>query len=941
MTLLPILLYPVLMLGMTQLIVYQLRKVEKKNVIVAIEGSSLKIEALLAKGSFDVIKSETAWEEVYNEKAVLGLKIPSDFDEKIKTLKKIPRLLIYYSGANEKAQLLLRKLQNTLRIYLFQTKKKILHNQLPGIEQPFVVTTKNIADAKKQGAFQFGRLLALLVVLMAITFPLYPAIDMGAGEKERGTMETLLVSPATRFEIVLGKYLAVFTIAIFGSLLNLTSMGITFGYFTQQSNDLIKATKTQKYIDAKSFEATQRLDNIYSPVIQDNQGKISSAYLFNSELIFTFNKQTKKIALWHIDAEKIIYENSWNFSEIETILAIADGWLIGTQNGRIMKVSIIKNRINLQKLWITKHRIKKILLNKKHEQLFVMTEKEIEVINTNKWTITTKIQSNKNIYDVNANYIILDKDDEIILLNTNTDETHVLKGYRAKFISSTNILVFDEENASIFSTKKKQIIEKINLKPYLYEKVTAISILDEKILIGSSSGVVQLWKYDKQKIKFDRYLGIHRHEIKQLHIKSNNYLSLDNEGIVKKWSVSPLLQFSISGFSLFCMFVLLIPLVAMFSALCLGLSIFARSYKEGQHYLTPMVIIVMPLVMVAFLPNMELSLRFCFVPVSNIVLFYKEMFLGNATFTQGILVFSSTMFYALLSLKWAIHLFKREDVIFRQVDGIHWNFFKPNKEQIFKPQEIVLFFVATLVAFQFISSKLSSNILLAQAFGMILFLVVTPFVLTAALRYNFSKMFSLRYSFPIKKLPTITLIGISALVFSATLAVIQNAILPIHSEQLYEYFTLLIVGKPIWLLLLIFAILPGICEELFFRGFILRNLKCKLGEQKAILWTAFLFAVMHLDISRFFFTFTMGIVLGQLLVRTGNIFVPIFVHILCNSITISVGHYMKPGTHLELLHNFIIENQILTICCAMIVSSILLTKSFSWLGRNNKMCEEK
>ena len=45
--------------------------------------------------------------------------------------------------------------------------------------------------------------------MMAVTGAFYPAIDLGAGEKERGTMETLLICPATRPEIVLGKFLTV------------------------------------------------------------------------------------------------------------------------------------------------------------------------------------------------------------------------------------------------------------------------------------------------------------------------------------------------------------------------------------------------------------------------------------------------------------------------------------------------------------------------------------------------------------------------------------------------------------------------------------------------------------------------------------------------------------------------------------------------------------
>ncbi len=53
------------------------------------------------------------------------------------------------------------------------------------------------------------KVIPFLLVMWMLTGAIYPAIDMTAGEKERGTMETLLISPAERTEIVLGKFLAV------------------------------------------------------------------------------------------------------------------------------------------------------------------------------------------------------------------------------------------------------------------------------------------------------------------------------------------------------------------------------------------------------------------------------------------------------------------------------------------------------------------------------------------------------------------------------------------------------------------------------------------------------------------------------------------------------------------------------------------------------------
>jgi sodium transport system permease protein len=64
-----------------------------------------------------------------------------------------------------------------------------------------------------------------MLVMWSLAGALYPAIDLCAGEKERGTMETLLISPANRVEIVAGKFLAVWTLATVTAWWNLLWMG--------------------------------------------------------------------------------------------------------------------------------------------------------------------------------------------------------------------------------------------------------------------------------------------------------------------------------------------------------------------------------------------------------------------------------------------------------------------------------------------------------------------------------------------------------------------------------------------------------------------------------------------------------------------------------------------------------------------------------------------
>jgi sodium transport system permease protein len=76
------------------------------------------------------------------------------------------------------------------------------------------------------------RVFPFLLVMWSLTGALYPAVDLCAGEKERGTMETLLISPASREEIVYGKFLTIWVFSGSTALLNLLSMAVTTAFLS-------------------------------------------------------------------------------------------------------------------------------------------------------------------------------------------------------------------------------------------------------------------------------------------------------------------------------------------------------------------------------------------------------------------------------------------------------------------------------------------------------------------------------------------------------------------------------------------------------------------------------------------------------------------------------------------------------------------------------------
>ena len=113
-------------------------------------------------------------------------------------------------------------------------------DRLPqGYAQPIEVRGLDVATEQEVGGSVWSRIFPFLLVMMSLTGAFYPAVDLCAGEKERGTMETLLISPATRAEIVLGKFLTVMLASVTTAVLNLVSMGLTGLFMAQRSVPLL------------------------------------------------------------------------------------------------------------------------------------------------------------------------------------------------------------------------------------------------------------------------------------------------------------------------------------------------------------------------------------------------------------------------------------------------------------------------------------------------------------------------------------------------------------------------------------------------------------------------------------------------------------------------------------------------------------------------------
>ena len=122
---------------------------------------------------------------------------------------------------------------------------------------------------------------------------------------------------------------------------------------------------------------------------------------------------------------------------------------------------------------------------------------------------------------------------------------------------------------------------------------------------------------------------------------------------------------AISGTDFLLIFFMLIPVVAIFSSILLSLSIYARSFKEAQGYMTPLVMFTIVPVIMAMLPGVELKGGWAWVPLTNVALAIKELIKGTMDYVQLIAIFGSTALIAAALIGFCVYWFNKEKVLFR------------------------------------------------------------------------------------------------------------------------------------------------------------------------------------------------------------------------------------------------------------------------------------
>lgn len=359
---------------------------------------------------------------------------------------------------------------------------------------------------------------------------------------------------------------------------------------------------------------------------------------------------------------------------------------------------------------------------------------------------------------------------------------------------------------------------------------------------------------------------------------------------------------------------LLVIFAAFFSAVLLCLTSFARSFKEAQAYLIPLMLISMAPGILGMVPNLKMTPLWAVIPLANIVLLSRDFLMHEAQPALVFLSVFSTLFYGGVALSVAARIFGADTILYQSHTS--WtDLLKRSEKKHLVPTLgnamiclavlFPVFILSTSIVGRLGELSMSRRLLVSGILTFSLFLLIP---LLSARMGGVKLNTGFRWYSP----KVLSCIGAILLGFTLWPFAYEIEILSLSSDRiesfskLFESLKLELGSVPLWIKLVSLAVLPAVCEELFFRGYLLSSLLDRFSNTPAILISSFLFALFHvivrdsLFIERFFPSFLMGISLGYVNVLSRSVIPGIILHMIHNGLLITIANYQNVFSQWEL-----------------------------------------
>ncbi len=242
--LLPALAMPLLLIGIGKLQGSLKEKERTRELKVALFNAPAEVADLFAPPLFAQVQpedAEAARDSVEAENFDALLVFEPAFHENASGSRS-GRITLYHKSTQEGVDKRVRE-----RLDLYEQRLMDQRIQRLGLEKemldPVVLEPVDVASTKEQIGVVVGGMLPYLFIIFCFTGCMYPALDMVTGEKEKGTIETLLTTPTSRFGILLGKMLTIALVGLCAALMVIGGLVVTLQLATEIPAPLMDAVQ--------------------------------------------------------------------------------------------------------------------------------------------------------------------------------------------------------------------------------------------------------------------------------------------------------------------------------------------------------------------------------------------------------------------------------------------------------------------------------------------------------------------------------------------------------------------------------------------------------------------------------------------------------------------------------------------------------------------------
>ena len=280
------------------------------------------------------------------------------------------------------------------------------------------------------------------------------------------------------------------------------------------------------------------------------------------------------------------------------------------------------------------------------------------------------------------------------------------------------------------------------------------------------------------------------------------------------------------------------------------LAALARSTKEGQYYLMPLLLVTMPLVMLPMSPGVELNLGNSLIPVTGVVLLLRSMLDGE--YWQALqfapIVVAVTLVTCLISIRWAVDQFHSESVLFRESERLDLRLWLRYLLRDRQPTPTAPAALACGVLILVVHFVLSFWAAMPEDFGSLaraalttqLVVIATPALMMTLFVTSSPRRTLLLKLPPWRAVPAAVLLAVVLAPLANHLQTVVQRLYPINEslQPTLEKMSELLRQVDFWPFVLVIAVVPAICEELAFRGFILSGFRDLGHRGRAVIYSA-------------------------------------------------------------------------------------------------------